>query len=185
MTVQSKFPKQLDVFLPLIDGFHPMSADDINAIMQAIENCQRTLGWGPEPSAAGAVGPKGDAANVAERLLNLFSETESTIRDFAFVTGSVELSALTDNGSGSLGLNIPFGVTMSGTDIIILFATNIPGDGSDGTQSQNATGAWWVSQISTSSVWIQARLANGDQITTDNETSVNYGILAFGPRAHY
>lgn len=184
MTVQSKFPKQLDVFLPLIDGFHPMAADDINAIMQAIENCQKTLGWGQEPSAPTAIGPKGDAADVAERLLNLFSDTESTLRDFAFVTGSVELSALTDNAN-NIGLNIPFGTTMSGTDIIILFATNIPGEDSDGTQSQNATGAWWVSQINTSSVWIQARLANGDQISTDNETSVNYGILAFGPRAHY
>lgn len=187
MTLRSNYPASLDVFMPLLDGLHPVAADDLNVLMDAIERVQGACGYGQQAGGLSAYGPKGSAASVAERLTNLLADDGSGIRDFVFITGTAPASMFSETGTGGNGgLRIPLGVSMSGMDWVVLFGSAMPGEESDGTQSQNVLGAWlWGDTSTPDSIVIAARLANGSGIASDNETMISWGLLVFGPRAWY
>lgn len=180
----STYPRLLDVFMPLIDGLHPISADDLNVLMDAIERIEAAAGYGLQPATLAKYGPKGGAADVAERIRNLMADDGSGIRDFVFITGTTPAYLFSEDGNH--GFRIPFGMTMSGMEWVVLFGSAMPGEESDGTQSQNVLGPWVLGETSLpNSIVIAARLANGQAITLDNETMISWGLLVFGPRAWY
>lgn len=184
MTTASNYPSGLDAFFTLIDGVHPIAADDFNILMQAIEGVQTATGSGPQAGGTGDYGPKGGAASVSERISNLMSADGDGITDFVFLTGTMPAYIFSEVTTG--GARISFGKPMSGLDYIVLFGSAIAGEDADGTQSQNALGAWVRGVTSTvDSVVITARLANGAAIRPDNDTLITWGLLVFGPKAYY
>lgn len=183
MTTASNYPAALDVFMPALDGHHPVASDDLNVLMDAIERIQGACGYGAQAGGLAAYGPKGSAATLAERLSNLFDDDGRGIRDFVFITGTSPAYTFAEGGQA---IRIPFGFSMSGTDWVVLFGSAMPGEEADGTQSQNVLGAWIVGETSLNdSIVICARLANGQAIQQDNETMISWGLVVFGPRAWY
>ena len=182
------FPNGLDVFVPLLDGYHPITAGDINERLTAIERIQQALGWGTIDNVAG---PKGNYTDVATRLSSIF-ETDGGLKDIAFVTGSTHMGRwsedyLTQGNPRDRGMYIPFGKTITGGTMssggyAVLFSTMVQ----DGMGERNFPGIWWVVNRNPEGVTIGGRRpwgANRGHIGPWEETQILYSVLAIGPLA--
>ena len=181
---QSVYPGNLDVFLALLDGFHPVAADDLNLLTDAIERIEVTLGYGITDGVV--YGPKGGNASVRERL-DTFLEDYGGLRDVAFVTGTLLMGQFNENGPGAF---IGFGKSLSSQNYTVLFtAMNSTQEESGGTQfwTLKTPAIVWIAangRIPTG-VTLQARRADGSTIPASDETTVTFGLLVFGPLATY
>jgi len=188
MTISPIFPNGLDVFVPLLDGYHPITADDLNERQRTIEKIQQALGWG---TIDGAVGPKGPSSTVAARLGSMF-EADGGMKDIAFVTGTVAIGRfsedlLTDPSPKLRGLYIPFGKTITGgtmgsSGYAVLFSSMVK----DGGSERNYPGIWYVANRDAAGVTIGAKKPTGPnrgKIEKGEETQIIYSLLAIGPGA--
>lgn len=180
---RSLYPFQLDVFMPLSDGLHPVSEVDHNLVGDAITNIEEVLGRGTSPTYGAATkGPKGLMADVAERLALMFEE-DGGVRDIAFVHGEAVNGQFSEKGSG---LFIPFGKSIRGATIgpggyVVVFQ-------SGGNLDQEMLASWWVARKDPEGCFIKARTTithalGGGYIEPGSSHDVTYSLLAFGPGA--
>lgn len=176
--LQPQYPLGLDVFIPLIDGFSPIEAGDINLQLAAIERIQQALGYGEARSnygTFGAWGPKGTAADVAARLDGLL-EPNGGMKDVAFVTGSSQAGGFAPSTGG---LYIPFGKRITGATMgpggyVVVF----------GFLQEDASKAGpaypYVADKTEYGCWIKARSWDGQALFASTSDSVKWSLLAFG-----
>jgi len=179
------FPRSLEVFLPLIDGFHPIAAADLNDVQSAIERVQSAMGHGVASTLGPATtyGPKGGNADVADRITRLF-EDDGSLRDVAFVTGSMRTGLFSP--LNSVPAFIGFGKRLSSTDYSVIWQ-------SWSTVTEGSPNA----NVDALAVWIPSggRLLNGVHLvgtTTsgvgllpENTRTTKFALIAFGPLAYY
>ena len=176
------FPKSLDVFLTLIDGFHPIAAVDRQLIGDAIQAIQTALGTGVNRTAGSTTyGPKGGNTSVAARIA-AFLDPDGGLKDIAFVTGSSAVGEWTDQG-GAAGKVIDFGKTLSASDYSVLMTFETDAGGS--SWSTAVPCLWHVGLRGTDTVAIKARGVAGDLLYAADQTTVRYACLAIGAQAYY
>jgi len=177
-----RFPKAIDVFLPLLDGVHPIVAGDMNDVAQVLDDMQEALGYGTSPTYAGlGVGPKGSNADVADRL-DSFLDAEGGLADVAFVV--VETTAGQFNEAVS-GMFVPFGKQLSSTDYrLVLQVFSEASDNSSGGRSIPSlkTPAWlWISGKARGGFRVAARTTDGFVLEQSTAEKVTLCAIAFGP----
>lgn len=183
------FPQAIDVFLPLLDGFSPITQADLDVYQEAIRRLEEVLGAGPS-TLLGNHGPKGGNASVRERL-DKFLEPDGGLRDVAFVTGSTVLSQFSEDREG---LYIPFGKQLSTASTgpqgyAVLFQPSTPGTEEDGGGGRRWLAAgpacWWVATRRQDGVWIRARDMSGTKITIADDRTIEFACLVFGNESFY
>lgn len=177
-----KFPRRIQVFLPLLDGVDPISHTDLNEMAEVLEALQKSLGYGTSPAYAGsAVGPKGRNADVAERL-SVFLDDTGSLNDVAFVTMETTAGRFAEE---STGLFVPFGKTLSGADYRIVyqtFSTEKQDQGSSGSVPHPHAPAWvWIAGKLTTGVILKGRTTDGWKHGVPTAERVIVQLLAFGP----
>jgi hypothetical protein len=177
----SAYPTNLDVFLPLLDGLHPIGSDDLNLIHEALENIESTLGYGPTDGVTS--GPKAGNASVRERL-DTFLEDYGGLRDVAFVTGTAALGQFCDLEPA--GFFVGFGKSLSSQDYTVLF-TALQGEKEGTAWSRYTPAIVWISPNgrTPNGVFLQAMAANGERFVKTDDRTVTFAVLAFGPKATY
>ncbi len=181
-----QFPEAVDVILPILDGWTPITPQDLNVYGAVMRRIEEVLGAGNNGPIGGSLlyGPKAGATSLADRL-DSFLDLDGTMQDIAFVTGSTPLSAFTGNG-----LFVPFGKTLSrggeGADsYITMFDCKSPGtEDESGTErwDPEVPSCWWTNQKSTTGVTIAARGMRNEAFGTTQST-VQYCLLAIAYEA--
>lgn len=173
-----QYPLGLDVFLPLIDGYSPIEASDMNLQQAAIEKIQQALGYGEARSnygTFGAWGPKGLSADVAARLDGLL-EPNGGMKDVAFVTGASPAGVFAHSTGGHY---IPFGKRITGATMgpggyVVVFSF----------QQEDPAGAGpaypYVADKTEYGCWIKARSWDGQGLFVTETESIKWALLAFG-----
>jgi hypothetical protein len=178
------YPKQLDVLMPLLDGWTPISTVDLEVFHDALRKVEEILGYGPSFGSTN-FGPAGGNASVAARL-DKFLELDGGLKDVAFVTGSAPMSRFAPD----LQLSpISFGKTMSRNPSGpfghgVMFATESPSFGAS-TWSNEVPANWWVRERYQDGVVIHATKLTGSVILGTQDDTVNFGLLVFSFGAFY
>ena len=174
-----KFPKTIEVFLPLVDGVHPIVPADLNEMARVLNDLQDVLGYGTSPAYASGTGPKGNNANVAERL-SVFMDASGSLNDVAFLTIETQASSLNEN----IGFFVPFGKQLTSTDyrVILQVYSTATQDGSGGVTQPHLTtpGFLWVGVKSRTGFTLFGRTMDGFKIGTGTSTPIVIFVLAFG-----
>ncbi len=177
----SAYPANLDVFLTLVDGFHPVTADDQNLLLEALERVEQAMGWGPTDGPT--YGPKGGNADVRQRL-DTFLEDYGGLKDVAFVTGTCRLGQLAD--SEPQGLFVSFGKSLSSQNYTVLWTCMQPEKDGDNWSLATPAIAWIAHNGRTANgVFFYAVLADGTRINPTDDRTATFAVLAFGPGATY
>lgn len=171
--------------MPIVDGWTPITVEDLNVYGATLRRISEILGAGPNGPTSGSTvfGPKGSNADVADRL-NEFLEKDGRLVDIAFVTGTAQLGDFSELRNG---IRIGFGKTLSrageGSDsYAILFDAMIP-DIVSGSWNVLVPCQWWTSLRLKDSVEIIARDMNGNTIAIADSTAVKYSLLVIGEKA--
>lgn len=177
----SLFPKSLDVFMTLVDGFHPITAADRQLLQDSLRAIQDALGAGVSRTTASTTyGPKGGNLDVATRL-SKFLDPDGGLKDIAFVTGSTTFGDWTDAYSGH---TVGFGKTLAAGDYTVLLT--FQHDSGDSFWSPLSPCMWHVAFRNTSSVTIKARdMVGQNSIAPTDSTPIKFGLLAIGAQAYY
>lgn len=190
-----RFPRELDVFLPILDSMTPINPVDLNLYQSAISQIQAALGYGvSDTSPSTTYGPAGGNTDLAERL-DAFLDPDGGLHDIAFITGT---SPLGDFSAAGTGKTIPFGKTINGTSpsssaYRVLFQAQAVDDGNGVYDHNKVPSCWWVYARFSDSVLIKAQSMAG-VITgvnpqyippTSDSTSVNWCCLVIGTEAMY
>lgn len=185
-----QFPRAIDVFLPLLDGFSAITQADLQVFQDALRKIEEVLGAEPSTAAGGNRGPKGGNTSVAARL-NKFLELDGGLVDIALVTGTKRLEEFSEDNAGAF---IPFGKQLSSASFgldgyAVLFDATTAGteDDGNGTQRYLAASAavWWVNDRRQDGVYLRARDMAGTKITKADARTIDYSCLAVGPGAFY
>lgn len=183
MATQSVYPDRLDVFVPLVDGFHAIAGDDLNVLFDALERIQATLGYGP--SDASVYGPKAGNASVRERL-DAFLDPDGSLFDVTLVTGSRRIGDFSETGPGAF---LGFPKRLSGTNFSCIFTAlqEEQDSGSPGTWSNRVPTIVWIAAGGrfATGVTLQARYADGSVIPQSESRECKYAVIAFGPSINY
>lgn len=179
------WPKVLEVFMPLLDGIHPITSEELNELQDVLERLQDGLGYGISPIYGGTTnGPSGRNASVRERL-DVFLDPDGSIADVELVTLEAAVGEL-DELLGA-GLFVPFGKTKSSTDyrvIIQPFMTETAGgSGGSSTPSLMTPAQIWIRVKSTTGVSLSARTIDGYRIAQSSGEKVILQVLVFGPQS--
>lgn len=179
------FPEAIDVIMPIIDGWTPITPADLNTYGAVLRRVEEVLGAGPniQFTAPFTYGPKGANTSLQERI-DAFLEVNGRPKDVAIVTGGGRLG---DFSEDTVGKFVGFGTTLSiagdGTDAyVILFDCQVTGTDEEGgidVPKMNVPVLWWVNQKITTGCWIQARQQDGNKIDQSDGTQVQFCLLAF------
>lgn len=179
----SVYPDRLDVFMPLVDGLHPIAVDDGNLLFDAMEKIEAALGYGV--SDAGLYGPKSGNASVRARL-DAFLDGDGSLYDVTLVTGTRKIGDFSELGPGAF---IGFSKTLSGNNISVLFTAlqEEQETSSAGTWANTVPTIVWIAAGGrfATGVTLQARYADGGTIPQNESREVKFAVLAFGPAANY
>lgn len=187
---KSLFAEKVDVFLQLVDGFHPIAPDDLVYYQKALSAIQAALVDVDEPTLRVArttggttYGPKGGNTTVRERLDTVFDKNGG-LNDIAFATGTGQIGQLTSQ-TRELGFGIPFGKTLSSTRYAVLFQAVMDDVDGNGDYSVNSPSAWWVTGRLTDQVFLQGMAMSGNDFITSMTDEFRYSMLAIGEKASY
>ena len=146
MTTKIRFPRELDVFMPILDAVTPVNPTDLNLYQLAIRQIELVLGADiSDTSPSNTYGPKGGNVDLTERL-NAFLDPDGGLHDIAFVTGETELGQFSIAGTGK---PIPFGKKISGassgsTGYAVLFEAQTIDDGAGDWAADQSPNLWWI-----------------------------------------
>ena len=146
MTTKIRFPRELDVFMPILDAVTPISPTDLNLYQLAIRQIQIVLGADiSDTSPSTTYGPKGGNTDLTERL-DAFLDPDGGLHDIAFVTGETPLGHFSPDGTGAV---IPFGKKINGassgsTGYTVLFEAQTVDDGAGIWARDKTPSLWWV-----------------------------------------
>lgn len=176
-----QFPKTIEVFMPLLDGVHPVVPEDINEMRRVLETLQDVLGYGNSPLYGGTTpGPKGKNKDVDERL-DTFLDVDGSLRDVAFVTVETHAGAFYER---TLGLFVPFGKQLVSTDYRVIYQTfsDAQKDSSAGVSIPHPHApSWiWVAQKSRNGVRLAGRTVEGWILAPATNQKVIVQLLVFG-----
>ena len=183
------YPLVVETIMAIIDGWTPITPEDLDVYQDTIVKLEQTLGAGHNDAAATQFGPKGGNADLAQRL-DRFLERDGGLQDIAYVTGTAQLGEFSELGGGKM---IAFGKNISGAvpgtgdlpgpqSYHVLFACKSPGV--EGALYETTVPAlWWTDTRFPGSVVIYARTLEGDAITVGDDTQVTFGLLAIGDAA--
>jgi len=172
------FPYSLDAFLPLVDGFHPIDALDLNDKATALEQLSKALGYGVSPAYSGtAIGPKGKNTSVDARL-DTFLDANGSLRDVAFVTGTVAVGLFDED---TPGFQIPFGKTFTSTAYTVLLS--VVGDDTQNSFAIEVPVYYWVKSKALNSCWVCGRGHGSRNLGFFLQTKVDYAALIVGAGA--
>ena len=185
--VEPFYPRAIECLLPVVDGWTPITAADLNMYQAVLRRIEEVLGAGPTNQLTTLFGPKSGNASVAARL-NEFLEEGGTLVDIAFVTGTERLGAFAESGPGAF---ISFGgksLSRAGDgpdSYFVLFAVqsadyeDVEGQ-SYQEPSREVPACWWTRNKLSTGVWIQARTPDGIVIDASNQTAIPFALLAIG-----
>lgn len=181
------YPEAVDVFLPLLDGWTPITPLDLNLHGAVMRRIEEVLGAGDNIvfTAPSTYGPKAANSSLADRL-DAFLELDGTLRDMALVTGSAKLGEF--QGDTAVGKFVGFGKTLSvagdGVDsYMVLFDCRIQGSVDEGGTEffdSKVPCLWWTNQKIQTGCWIAARTMKGSAIDPSDSTVVEFCLLAIG-----
>ena len=180
------FPEQLDIILPILDGWTPIDERDLNVYTDVIRQIEEVLGAGPTGVViATGIGPSSANANVAERI-GRFLDPDGSMHDIAFASGTIPIGWFSEDNS--LGAFIRFGKRLSNTTIggsgymVLLTFQSSGSEDVSGVKKwkEDAPGSWWITRRFLDGVYIKGRDLGGNKIDKSNQGSVNYAILVFG-----
>lgn len=178
-----RFPKTIEVFLPLLDGVHPIVPADLNDMELVMETLQEILGYDVSPAFGTGTGPKGKNKDVAERL-GVFLEDDGALNDIAFVTLETEAGRFNEDVGG---LAIPFGKQLSSTDYRIVlqaFTEESAETGGGASRPTLIVPGWiWVENKSRNFVQLAARSMDIFKLQQSSAQKVIVSLLAFGPES--
>lgn len=182
------FPTDLEALLPIIDGFTPLVAADLQLYQDAILRIEAALGAGSTTLAGGGYGPKGGNASLRQRL-DKFLEPEGGLRGIAFVTGTAQLGEFSEDQA--LGFHVAFGKDLNrGSSVgldgyVVLFACQSPqADGN--LWSGDCPALWWVEEGRTPSGFrMKARDLHSRKIPVNSTEQIHWACLALGYDAFY
>lgn len=182
------YPRAIECLMPIIDGWTPVTAADLQVYQDVLYRLEQVLGTGPTNLAKSQFGPKGGNASVAARL-NAFLEEDGRLHDIAFVTGTERLSAFSE--AVGPGVFISFGgktLSRSGHgpgSYIVLFSCKTPEF--VGVQGQTYSlpsvevpALWWTTTKEPHGCRIGGRQADGSIIDPTSNVTVEFALLAFG-----
>lgn len=179
------WPEQVDVILTLMDGWTPITREDLDVYQDLTMKLQEVLGSGYVNIGKTAVGPAGNSGSVSERL-GRFLDPGGQMFDIAYVSGSASLGHFSEDGSGAF---IGFGKALTnkagfGEDAFaVLFSVKSPMTEEEFSIQKwqpDAPALWWVEARAKDGVWIKARKTDGSAIQTTDSGQVQYALLAIG-----
>lgn len=182
------WPATVDVLMSLIDGWTPITAEDLEVYQDLVEKIEEVLGGGyADQTTQSVVGPKASNADVAERL-NAFLEPGGQLKDISYTNGEGAGSQLWDDTGlfQNSGEPLPFGKDISGNTkglygYFIMFQAQSPGNSSNAWDTDTPS-LWWVKTKESSQVRLQARdLGNGAYGFSNRP--YKYQMLAIGQGA--
>lgn len=175
-----QFPTSIEVFMPLLDGVHPIVPSDLNDMARVLNSIQEALGYDVSPAYGAGDGPKGTNVDVADRL-GTFLDEEGKLRDIAFVTHETRAGSFNEN----VGEFIPFGKQLTSTDyrVLIQIMSEESSSGGSGasTPSLNTPAHVWIGAKSRSGLVLYARSMDGYILQSSSTEAVTVLVLAFGP----
>ncbi len=175
-----EYPNAIEVFMPLLDGVHPIVPVDLNDMSRVLNSLQDVLGYDTSAAYGVGTGPKGSNADVAERL-DAFIDDEGALNDVALVTFETRAGSLSE----LLGVFIPFGRSMSTTDyrvLIQVFSDETKEGGTGNSQPSLITPAHlWIGTKSSAGLLLYARTIDGYILLTSATEKVTIALLIFGP----
>ena len=157
----SDFPEVLDVFTPMVDGYHPVDAEDFNQLIDAINNILDSLGWGANSDNT-AYGPKGANTSVASRL-DAFLDSNGNLKQVCLVSGASPISdfAIDKNPPGKY-IPFPTPIYPATTPGYFVFFQAI---GDPETTQYSSVPEWNYSYLSSISYTVITKHSNGCRIT--------------------
>lgn len=188
MTIAVTWPEAINVILPILDGWTPITALDLSVYGDVIRRIEEVLGAGPTTTAGSLFGPKSGNADLAERL-DRFLEPDGRIHDVAYATGTAALGSFTEvAGSGAfVSWGRQLSRSPSGRDgIAVLFTASsfAQNDADPPLWRGNAPVQWWLNARTRDGAFIKARNLDGSQIRFSDSDLVTWGVLGVGYEAY-
>lgn len=185
----ANFPQAGQVFFPLLDGFHPITPEDLEVYQDAIEAVQQALGAGIVNPFTGSpfFGPKASNSDVADRL-DAFLESDGGLKDVVFMSGTAPLGFFSETGAGAF-FGFPKTLSRGGEGIdsyTVLFTCK-----ADGSEDEGGTEFWkvevpaiWaVNGRSTTGLFMVARHLDGTAIDPADSTAIEWAMIVVGYEA--
>lgn len=176
--------------MPIVDGWTPITAEDLQIYQELIAAVQEVLGAGRVDAAGTIYGPKASNPTLADRL-DQFLDDEGGLRDIVFLTGTKQLGEFSEDGVGARFSFSPKVMTRSGENpdsYVILLDFQSP-------ETVDVGGVeYW--DLKVPCIWaptarapdfctVWARNMNGNRIQLNDSTQVRYQFLAIGYEAYY
>ena len=108
------WPTDVDVILPILDGWTPITRDDLDLYQDVITKIQEVLGAGYVDVLKTFPGPKAGNDDVADRL-NTLLDPDGGMKGIAFVTGSIDIGRFSEDGEQGF---IAFGKDMPNFNMV-------------------------------------------------------------------
>lgn len=181
------YPNQLDVFTTLVDGFHPIAAEDWNEMLRAIERIEKALGWGKNLSGGGAsttYGPAGPQSTVKDRL-DQFLDKDGSLIDCVSIVGSGSIGEWSGyNANGGKIITFPKPITKPQLDgYVVLVQTSDPYDEGSSAYTGRGLGPYVVTKKASGYCVVGADYdANGSEITENDGDLIDWQVLVIGDK---
>lgn len=179
------WPAAVDVVLSIMDGWTPITREDLDVYQDLVVKLQEVLGTGYTNIGQSHIGPSSGNEDVAARL-NRLLDPDGGLFDIAYVSGSLHLGSFAETGAGAY---IPFGKSITnkagfGEDAFgILFmpaAQQTLDEGGTQKWQPETPAQWWIAARAIDGVWIQARDCKGNPIQPQDSGTAQYSMLVFG-----
>ncbi len=180
----AKFPQSGEVFIPIIDGFTPITAADLQVYQGAIAAVEGALGGGSVNIADNIIGPSASNADLASRL-DAFLDADGGLRDVVFMTGSNPLGYFSETGSGGF-FGFPKTISRAGEGVdsyFVHFAFKGAGSVDEGGTDRWTTkvpAIWAINGRSPTGLFIVAREMDGTPIDPAADDTVEWAMLVVG-----